>query len=88
MKGTELNEKQLKAAEEFVLAQRSATSQVVQTPAPTERVSIEWQQFVRMVAWYGALRAAAMLKGGSVENPSSFFAVEGEMVSVPPRKDH
>jgi hypothetical protein len=71
VKGTELSEKQLKAAERFILSLRAKGN--TQTPESTQIVTQRWDSLVRLVAFYGAIRAKAMLHGGTVEEPGETF---------------
>ena len=64
MKGTDLTREQLKAAEKFILELAD------QQPSDEARLLIPWEDLVRLVAWYGAIRYAAGAKGfNSLEKP-------------------
>jgi len=71
MKGTDLTEKQLKAAEQFILGARAKGN--TQSPEADQAVTQRWSDLVRIVAWYGAIRAASMQHGGTVEEPGETF---------------
>ena len=70
MKGTELSEKQLKAAERFILSLTDGNRESLE---PSQIISQRWDSLVRLVAFYGAIRAKAMLRGGTVEEPQETF---------------
>lgn len=68
MKGTEVNSDQLSSARDFI------TEFVTHQPAPADpeqRIEIRWHELVRLVAWYGALRARGIEngRGGTVDKP-------------------
>ena len=65
MRGTEITDAQMNAAEEFILLCR--TDKNTRTPKPEEFVSMPWSNIVRIVAWYGAIRAKAVADGNSVD---------------------
>jgi hypothetical protein len=68
MKGTDLTQAQIDAAERFILARRATGN--LQHPAHDEEVRQKWGDLVRIVAWYGALRYKAGKDGiNSLENP-------------------
>jgi hypothetical protein len=66
MRGTDVTQAQFDEAEHFLTAfvlQRHA-------PKPGQNISIEWQKFVRVVAWYGAIRADGIARAGAtVDGP-------------------
>jgi hypothetical protein len=53
------------AAEKFILLCR--TDGNTQYPKPEEIVTMPWANIVRIVAWYGAIRAKAVSEGAAVE---------------------
>jgi hypothetical protein len=65
MRGTELTDAQMDAAEKFILLCRTEGN--TRTPKPEESVSMRWSNIVRIVAWYGAIRAKAVADGNSVD---------------------
>ena len=82
MRGTDLTPEQLKSAEHFLL-ERSGRRK-----AP-EQVMMTWDQAVRVVAWYGAMRFKAGRDGtgGTLENPGFFGKhVEGAEPSAERRE--
>jgi hypothetical protein len=65
MKGTDCTPEQLKAAEKFI--RELAEETPLDDGGP---VLIPWEDLVRLVAWYGAIRYAAGAKGfNSLEKP-------------------
>ena len=79
MKGTDLSEKQLRAAEQFIL---SLTDGVRTSLEPSQIIFQRWDSLVRLVAFYGAVRATAMLHGGTVEEPNEVFKTAGEQSAI------
>lgn len=65
MRGTDITEAQMDAAEKFIFLCR--TDGNTRTPKPEEFVSMPWSNIVRIVAWYGAIRAKAVADGNSVD---------------------
>jgi|GEM_PF-3946941 hypothetical protein len=65
MRGTDITEAQMDAAEKFILLCR--TDGNTRTPKPEEFVSMPWANIVRIVAWYGAIRAKAVADGNSFD---------------------
>jgi hypothetical protein len=65
MRGTEITDAQMDAAEKFILLCR--TDGNTKMPKPEESVSMPWANIVRIVAWYGAIRAKAVADGNSVD---------------------
>lgn len=59
MKGTDLTPEQLEAAERFILSIRSEGNSSQGGGTILQR----WEDFVRVVAWYGALRYESGRKG-------------------------
>ena len=69
VKGTDITQEQLDSAEHFV-RDRQATGPKPQTD---QRVSLCFDELVRLVAWYGALRYEAGRNGiASLEKPGYF----------------
>lgn len=79
MRGTELSDKQLKAAERFILSLTDGTKTSLE---PESMISQRWDSLVRLVAFYGAIRAYAVTKGGTVEEPGETFKTEAERLSI------
>jgi len=68
MRGTELTKEQIEAAERFILARRAEGNS--QHPANDGEIVQKWGDFVRLVAWYGAIRYKAGAEGlSSLEVP-------------------
>jgi hypothetical protein len=67
VKGQDLTDKQLRAAEQYILLRRASGNHIV--PEPEQVVSQRWQDLVMLVAEYGAIRADSISKGGSVHEP-------------------
>jgi hypothetical protein len=67
MKGTELTDAQLDAAETFILEREIPPCA---KRDPSTLVDVEWKKLVRLVAWYGAIRFSSALGGGSLTSPS------------------
>lgn len=70
LRGTEVNQDQVESAQhflcEFVLHQEPLE--------PEQTIVVKWSEFVRVLAWYGALRAVGVLNGtGTVEKPGVLF---------------
>jgi len=67
VRGTDVNEAQFEAAQDFI------TKFVTKQPelSPEQTIVIKWDELVRLVAWYGALRAQGIRDrtGGTVEKP-------------------
>lgn len=67
MRGADLTEKQLKAAEQYILLRRASDNKL--TPHAEQVIQQRWKDVVMLVAEYGALRANSVAHGGSVEEP-------------------
>jgi hypothetical protein len=67
MKGPDVTEQQINAAAEFINIVRPQGRKTEQQPS--DWLAIKWGDPVRLVAHYGAIRAQAVAKGGSVEFP-------------------
>jgi len=71
VKGSDLSEKQIRAAEQYILLRRSQGNN--QTPQPTQQVVLPWNALIMLVAEYGAIRAASMELGGKVDEPGEVY---------------
>ena len=71
MNSSKLTEKQLKAAEQYILL-RSARGNVA-TPHKAQMVTLTWEQLMMLVAEYGAIRAESVQNGGSVDEPGEVY---------------
>jgi hypothetical protein len=73
MRGTDVNPEQMEAAERFI-----AEHVTHGDPLPEDQpVTVKWGELVRLVAWYGALRAIGIQKGVStVEHPNAVASLE------------
>ena len=69
MKGTELTPWQLEAAGKFIQERRIGASDIC--IADDQEIRIKHGDLVRLVAWYGAVRAEATLKGIPPDRPGS-----------------
>ena len=67
MKGSDLTQKQLDAAEQFLMELRSDGNPV--KPALDQVISMPWENIIRCVALYGAIRAKAVSDGNSPDEP-------------------
>jgi hypothetical protein len=72
MKGTELTDAQLDAAETFILERETRPCA---KRDPSTLVEVEWKNLVRLVAWYGAIRFSSALSGGSSTSPGPMSEV-------------
>lgn len=59
MRGTDVTPEQIEAARAFLLL----TNRSVRPPVDTDRVALSYADYVRMLAWYGAIRYEAGAKG-------------------------
>lgn len=66
MKGSDLTEKQLAAAKQYILLR---SPQTTGEPEPERFLQLSWQNLVMLVAEYGAIQAASVENGGSVDEP-------------------
>lgn len=75
MKGTDVTQEQLRAAERFVRSiQRAGTKQ----PEAESAIVLPFMDLVQLVAWYGALRYIAGRDGiNSLENPGEVVNRKG-----------
>jgi hypothetical protein len=71
MNKSKITEKQLRAAEQYILLRRSAGNS--RQPEDQEQVQMSWQHLVMLVAEYGAIRAGSVAKGGSVDEPGEVY---------------
>jgi hypothetical protein len=71
MNGSQLTEKQLTAAEQYILLRRAAGNTTI--PTADQMVTQKWEQLVRLVAEYGAIRAGSVQHGGSVDEPGEVY---------------
>jgi hypothetical protein len=76
MRGTEITDAQMEAAEKFILLVRSADNNT--QPDPEDSVSMPWHKLVRIVAWYGAIRANAVANGNPVDKAGETYKIEDE----------
>ena len=74
MRGTEITDAQMDAAEKFLLLVRSVDNET--QPDPEDSVSIPWNKLVRLVAWYGAIRANAVANGNPVDKAGETYKTE------------
>ena len=74
MKGSDLTEKQLKAAEQYILLRRASGNDAI--PDASQRVELGWKELVMLVAEYGAIRAGSVAEGGSVKDPGEVYLTE------------
>ena len=65
MRGTDITEAQMDAAEKFILLMRSKTNTL--HPTHDQEVRHNFGDLVRLVALYGAIRAKAVADGNSVD---------------------
>lgn len=71
MRGTDLSQWQLDAAEKFI---RGRNKTIVGPFAP-ETITVRWSDLVRLVAWYGAIRADATKRGIDPDTPGEAYEV-------------
>ena len=71
MRATELSQKQLDAAEQFILLLRSKGNKL--HPKNDQQVANNWGDLIRLVALYGAVRAKAVADGNSVEEVGEVY---------------
>jgi hypothetical protein len=71
MNGSKLTDKQLEAAEQYILLRRAAGNTA--TPNDDQMVTQKWIQVVMLVAEYGAIRAESAQYGGSVDEPGEVY---------------
>jgi len=73
MKGTDVTEDQLNAARDFL-----EKIVIKRTVGPDERVVVRFDDYVRVVAWYGMIRAIGVENGCPAQSP-------GHAERIPPR---
>lgn len=71
MKGTDVTEKQMRAAEQFIQLVRPEGRKTM--PHTDQWLAIKWEDLVRLVAHYGAIRAGSIAQGESVDEPGEVF---------------
>ena len=71
MNGSDLTEKQLKAAEKYILLRRASMNDA--TPDDNALIELRWKEFVMLIAEYGAIRAGSIGNGGSVNEPGEVY---------------
>jgi hypothetical protein len=75
MKGSDITSKQKMAAAKYILLRRSKVNDGPD-PSPDELITVRWAQLVLLVAEYGAIRAASVADGGSVEEPGEVYLTQ------------
>jgi hypothetical protein len=65
MRGSDLTQEQLDAAEKFILLMRSKTNDL--HPTGDQQIAQRWCDLVRIVALYGAIRAKAVADGNPAD---------------------
>lgn len=75
MTGNDVNDKQMRAAAEFLLMLCADKTGCV--PSTGDTVTLPWDDLVRAVALYGAIRGEAVANGGKVDEPGSTVTVGG-----------
>lgn len=71
MKGTDLTPWQIQAAERFV---RRCGRQSEQ-PSAGRMITLRFDELVRLVAWYGQIRANAVANGAPANEPGETYVV-------------
>ncbi len=71
MKGTDLEAHYIEAAAKFVMGRR--TIPLPEMPPDDTPVSVKWGELVRLVAWYGAIRAKAVSEGAPWNEPGEVY---------------
>jgi hypothetical protein len=71
MNGSDLTQKQLRAAEQYILLRRSSGN--THRPDGQQTVQLPWKALVALVAEYGAIRATSVEHGGSVDEPGEVY---------------
>ena len=77
MRGTDLTEWQLKAAEKFLRKDGS-------TVGHDQDVCLRFSELVRIVAWYGQIRAKAVESGAPADEPGEVYVVSAASVTSQP----
>ena len=78
MNGKNLTEKQLKAAEKYILLRRASENKAA--PGDDQYVQLRWKELVMLVAEYGALRASGVERGGSISEPGDVYLTAQERI--------
>ncbi len=71
MRGRDISEKQLKAAEQYLLLLR-VDSQWTEY-ADSTMLSVSFGDMKKIIAEYGAIRAASVARGGTVDEPGEIY---------------
>jgi len=71
MNGKNLTEKQLKAAEKYILLRRASENKAA--PGDDQYVQLRWKEPVMLVAEYGVIRAGSIAQGGSISDPGDVY---------------
>jgi len=71
MKGADLTEKQLKAAEQYLLLRR-VDAQWREFTDSTQ-LSVSFGDLKKLIAEYGAIRAASVAEGGTIDEPGEIY---------------
>ena len=69
MRGTEVTEKQLKAAEQFVMLHYRGSSDVKRDQV----IMVKFEEMLRLIALYGAIRCESAKNGGSADEPGECY---------------
>jgi hypothetical protein len=77
MRGTDLTQAQLDAAEKFILLMRSKENKL--HPTNDQKIAHRWGDLVRIVALYGAIRAKAVADGNSVDEVGEVYKTKKEI---------
>lgn len=67
MKGSDLTDKQIESAKQYILCRRAKGNSY--HPHDHQQILITWRELVMLVAEYGAIRAQSIARGGSLEEP-------------------
>lgn len=70
MRGNDLKQNQLDAAAQFLMLLNKAHKE---NPALDRKIEMTWDQLVRAVALYGAIRAKAVADGNSPGDPGETY---------------
>lgn len=76
MKGTDLTKWQIDAAEKFVRGRQ--TFGQLAPDSDDRQVIVRFGDLVRLVAWYGQIRAVAVSKGAPVDEPAEAVVINTE----------
>ncbi len=72
MKGTDITPEQLSAAEHFVKSVMDSTRNIPDSLP----IAIRFDRLIRLVAWYGAIRFASAVNGGTLNQPGEVHIVD------------